>query len=483
MDHLDSTRQVGGFPLNFASASEAAESVDTQRLECLRSEIDSVYFLMYDGWRDEMESNRWHYARRWSRHLPVTLLQPRQRMPRRQNASLVSGIDNCEVLPILRPRGETAYPLLGLVQTAQVMEHMAKRGHERPMLWSYSPWLAGLYAAMPAAARVYHASENHFDFEGMPELFYRAAEAALRVSDLVLAVSEGVADGVRSRVPEAKVAVVENGCDTKIYHPSGSGNAEIASTRAGFSRVAVFAGNINDRVDFELVERAAASNDTTLVLLVGPVGSLDERDAEIWRRVVAFANVRHLGRMSPEQLAALYRSTDFGFIPYRRKNWIVRNGFPLKTLEMAATGLPVVASHMQPIVGLASAIAVAEDDQRFLDCFASLSRSALTDHERLELIEVAKANDYDRKFEEVVTHMAVSIPAGRAVHTRLDNLMLDLGYEPWSVSCSKIFNRFRTSPGLACSVIYDRLSETSPAWTRQLVPAWLKNQVRNYRVE
>jgi glycosyltransferase involved in cell wall biosynthesis len=462
---------------------DSAKVAETPPLERIRSEIDSVYFLMYDGWRDELESNRAHYARRWARHLPVTLLQPRQRMPRRQEAVPATGIDNCEVLPILRPRGETAYPLSGLVQTAQLMEHMAKRGHERPLLWSYSPWLAGLYATVPAVARVYHASENHFDFEGMPELFYRELEAALRVSDLVIAVSEGVADGIRSRVPEAKLAVVTNGCDTKVYSPSGSGNHEIGATRTAFGRVAVFAGNINGRVDFDLVERAAASNETTLVVLAGPVGPLDPQDAEIWRRVVGLRNVRHLGRMTADELAALYRSADLGFIPYRRKNWIVRNGFPLKTLEMAATGLPVVASHMQPIVGLASAIAVADDGREFLDSFASLSRSALTDEEGLELLEVAAANDYDRKFEEIAARVIDSIPAGGAVHTRLDDLMLDLGYEPWSASCSKIFDRVRTSPGIAFSVLYDRLAETLPDSTGRLVPGWLKDRVRNARVE
>jgi glycosyltransferase involved in cell wall biosynthesis len=472
-----------GFPLNVASAGQAAESVYELRLEELRSKIDSVYFLMYDGWDTELESNRTHYARRWARHLPVTLLQPRQRRPRRQNAGPATGIDNCEVLPVQQSRGETAYPLLGLVQAAQVMEHMAKRGHRRPLLWSYSPWLAGVYAAVPAVARVYHASESHFDFEGMPDLFYRELEAALRVSDLVIPVSSGVAEGIRSRIPDARLAVVTNGCDTSCYRPSGSGSTEIPAMGAEFDRVAVFAGNINGRLDFELLERMAASNDSTLVVLVGPVAPLDALDAEIWRRVVGLPNVRHLGSRTAEELAALYRSADIGFIPYRRKDWIVRNGFPLKTLEMAATGLPVVASNMRPIVGLASAIAVAEDDQRFLDFFASLSRSALTDEERLELLEVAEANDYDRKFEEIVTCVAESVPASGAARTRLDDLMLDLGFEPWAESCKRICNRFRASPGLAFSVIYDKLSETLPASTRQLIPEWLKRQVRNFRVE
>jgi glycosyltransferase involved in cell wall biosynthesis len=438
---------------------------------------------MYDGWREELESNRRHYARRWARHLPVTLLQPRQRIPRRQKAVAAGGIDNCEVLPVLQPRGERDYPLPGLVQAAQVLEHMARRGHTRPLLWSYNPWLAALYAALPAVVRVYHASENHFDFEGMPELFYRELEAALGVSDLVIPVSSGVAQGISSRVPGAKLAVVTNGCDTAHYSPSGSEHVEIAAARAGFGRVAVFAGNINSRVDFDLVERAAASNDATLVVFAGPVGPLSERDAEIWARVLGLPNVRHLGRMAPEELADLYRAADLGFIPYRQVDWIVRNGFPLKTLEMAATGLPVVASHMEPIIGLASAIVVADDDNGFLQSFASLSRAALREEEKVELLEVAAANDYDRKFEQVVAYVTSAIPGKGTPHTRLDDLMLDLGYEPWSASCIRIFNRFRSSPATAFSLVYDRLAEASPAWIHDLVPAWVKKQVRNGRLD
>jgi glycosyltransferase involved in cell wall biosynthesis len=442
--------------------------------------IDSVYFLILGDLHEELESNRWHYARRWARHVPVTLLQPRQRLPRRRDARAVAAIDNCEVLPVMQTGEATAYPLRGLVQAAQVMEHMAKRGHSRPLLWCYNPLLAALYAAVPAVARVYHASENYFDFEQLPDFYHREFEAALRVSDLVIAVSSGVADGIRSRVPEARLEVVTNGCDVSHYQPTGSTNATIAAARDGFERVAVFAGNINSRVDFELVEQAAASNDSTLIVLAGPVSSLDSQDAESWGRVRGLKNVRHLERMAPTELAALYRSSDLGFIPYRRENWIVRNGFPLKTLEMAATGLPVVASEMKPIVGLASAIAVAEDDEQFLQSFASLSRSTITNEERLELLEVATANDYDRKFEHVVASVAGSRPADRGVHTRLDDLMLNLGYEPWRASCTRIFDRVTAFPVLAFAFVYAKLAAILPTRVRQLVPGRLRDKFATF---
>jgi glycosyltransferase involved in cell wall biosynthesis len=459
-----------------------AERADSSRLERLRTEIDSVYFLISDGWQKELESNRWHYARRWARHLPVTLVQPQQRLPRHQDARAATAIDNCEVLPVLQTRGAATYPLPGFVQAAQLMEHLAERGHSRPLLWCYNPLLAALYAAVPAVMRVYHATENYFDYEGLPSYFELEFEMALQISDLVIAVSSGVAEAIRSRVPEASVEVVTNGCDVSHYQPTGRTSAIISAARDGFERVAVFAGNINSRVDFDLVERTAASNESTLIVLVGPVSPLDGYDAKSWRRLRGSKNIRHLERMAPEELASLYRSCDLGFIPYRRERRIVRNGFPLKTLEMAATGLPVVASHMKPIAGLASAIAVAENDSAFLDSFASLSRSTLTSEERLELLRVAAANDYDLKFEQVVRHVTDSIPEGRGTTTRIDRLLANLGDDSWQASCRRLFSLAKPSLLWRAGALlaYDGFTSLVPTNARRrLVPSSLRSWARS----
>lgn len=458
----------------------ALVAADRTPLERLQGTIDSVYFLMYDGWERELESNRWHFARRWARQLPVTLLQPRQPFARAAGPVASAEIDNCEILPIARSAFTGAYQVRGLAQAAQVMEHMRERGHVRPLLWCYNPGLAPLYAAVPAAARVYHASENHFDFEGVPELFHLEVEATVRISDLVVAVSSGVADGIRSRVPDARLQVVTNGCDVAHYQPTGPGSPEISALREGYGRVAVFGGNINGRIDFDLTARAAAESSDTLLVFVGPVGSLEERDLDAWRRICELPNVRHLGRMAPTDLAAVYRSADLGFIPYRRDPWLVRNGFPLKTLEMAATGLPVVASRMEPIVGLASAVSVAEDDEGFLRAFSSRSRATLSDGDRTELLEVAAASDYDRKFEEVVGHLVAALPAEGRVETRLDALVAALGHDSWRASCTRIAQLGRP-PVLWRGLLlaYERLAEVIPDETRHLlIPSAVRRWAR-----
>jgi hypothetical protein len=137
---------------------------------------------------------------------------------------------------------------------------------------------------------------------------------------------------------------------------------------------------------------------------------------------------------------------------------------------------------MQPIVGLAAAIVVAEEDEQFLDSFSSLSRGAIGEEQRLELLEAAAANDYDRKFEQVVAGVASSIPADRKARTKLDDLMLVLGHDPWRASCTRIFDRFKASPLRPLAFAYGMLSPSRPAWSRRLVPAALRDRLRNRSV-
>jgi hypothetical protein len=83
----------------------------------------------------------------------------------------------------------------------------------------------------------------------------------------------------------------------------------------------------------------------------------------------------------------------------------MENGFPLKTLEMAATGLPVVSTMLKPLLGLARGIAVTSDHAEFIDGVAA-SRAGLSRQDRTELIEVARRNDYDVKFDSVLELVA-----------------------------------------------------------------------------
>ena len=49
-----------------------------------RVAADAIVFLIWPGWKTELRANRWHYASRWARHLPVILVQPVDGLPPRR---------------------------------------------------------------------------------------------------------------------------------------------------------------------------------------------------------------------------------------------------------------------------------------------------------------------------------------------------------------------------------------------------------------
>jgi glycosyltransferase involved in cell wall biosynthesis len=384
---------------------------------------DVVYFLMSPGWERELRSNRWHYARRWAQLLPVVLVQPtEQRATRPLAVGKERRIGNCDVLQVQAGNDGRSYLEDALVQVGQVTTDMRLRGRRRALLWCYNPMLAGLYAAFPAVGRVFHATENYFDFDNVSRLFLDCLRIAIQISDLTVAVSNGVAAGCRKNVPPARIEVVTNGCDYREYSRYRP-DPRLAIIARDWKRVAIYAGNINARLDFILLERCVALNPKTLYVFVGPVRGLDAADAGMWERLLAKPNVRHFEERDPEDLPGLYGAADVGIVPYKQTRMLVENGFPLKVLEMCATGLPVVATLMKPIVDLTQGLAVARDHDEFLKELSTTSRERLTEVEKQEMKRICEHHDYDRKFETVLSILGETGSTAAPETTRFDAIV------------------------------------------------------------
>lgn len=348
---------------------------------------DVVYFLMFGGWAKELRGNRWHYAVRWARSHDVVLVQPGHR--KRRDVVTEERIPRCRILE-----------LSALTPVGDLLADVAERGYRAPVLWAYNPQLLSVYAATPAIARVFHATENFYDFPGIDARFLERLEVSVAISDLTVAVSEGVAAALRARVAGAPVAVVTNGCDYRTY-ATPTPDRELLAARGGRERVAVYAGNINGRLDYDLLARCAALHPSTLFALYGPVNDLDREQQAAWKGFLGLPNVRHFGAVDPERLPGIYGAADVGLIPYVQTPVIVQNGFPLKALEMCAAGLPVVSTFMRPLAGLTSGIAVTETVEEFSNALAASARSSLTSETRASMAAVCRANDYDVKFQAV----------------------------------------------------------------------------------
>lgn len=427
--------------------------------------VDSVYFLPFPDWEKELRSNRWHYATRWARLKPVIMLNPVLAGGSARSVG-ISGMPN---LRVLRIRSLTQRKLLAArqIQLGQVLLDIAEHGFSAPLLWAYNPDLSHVFAAVPAVARVYHATEAFFDMPRVAPRFVRRLSAMIGISDVTVAVSDGVADGVRRHVQGAEVVTVTNGCDYRHYSDRKP-DAELTSRGHGFERVAVYAGNVNDRLDFGLLNRLADEHHEVLFAAYGPVGPLTDGDARQWHAFVRRPNVTATGAVDPDRLRDIYAAADIGLIPYRQDPWLVENGLPLKALEMAATGLPVVSSLMNSLRGFAKALVVTSTSDEFLSAFERTGRSRLTAAESRELFAVSSANDYDVKFGQALAAIESHVDSSRAI-TRVDRLIELLG--PDWIDDEQRFARWL---GMSAQ---NRMLEWSLSSAARLVPASVKRRI------
>jgi glycosyltransferase involved in cell wall biosynthesis len=425
------------FDFMMSGAAPLSQFVSKDVLDSsLASKLDSVYFFMWPGWRNELESNRWHWSKRWSQRLPVVLIQPELPFGKAARSEPERRLRNVELLSINRHAKDSDWLAVGLKQVGQIACHMAARSHKRPLFWCYNPHLTVPYVLLPACARVFHATENYFDFSETGEHWLNLYRAAIEAANITICCSSGVAESLSKHTEAKNLLTLPNGCDFfKYSRPAsaqGKWQSKLGKWQHSNERLAIFAGNINNRLDFELIESLVAGFPTVGFVFAGPVhfDHLSGAQRTKWARLLRAKNFLALGRIAPEDLPAIYWRCDVGLIPYVNNDpLIVENGFPLKALEMAAAGLPVVSTLMKPLQAVSGAVTVVTNAEAFRAAVATHSRAARTDHEQGSIEQICRAYDYDVLFERMLEAVKPHLGGGECRLADLSGLIERVGVQ------------------------------------------------------
>lgn len=383
--------------------------------------------LTFSDWASEMRSNRYHYATRFARELPVLFVQPDATGP--ASCATPSGTQGVEILHVAQHSARA--------QVDQISLALRERGILRPLFWVYNFRFIEVVRSIFSGGVVFHATEDYFskEFMTLSDVDHRRLVGVLGRADAVIAVSQGVAENFRRQVcdPE-RVVVVENGCDFPFW------NSVRQAMPPGGPPVAVYQGGISRKIDFGLVRELTEALPSWRFEFYGRVFA-ESAHAEwitVWERLLELPNVTYGGCLRPEVLRSHVSRATVGLIPFVSNDWIERRSFPLKAFEYAACGIPIVTTRIEALEQFRSSFRVAcgvEEWVRELRAAAEdRGNQKITDG----LVSLAAHQDYDKRFEIAVRQIEALIQRRKTRTSEAERLCILVLYDPNSAHVAAI---------------------------------------------
>jgi hypothetical protein len=162
-----------------------------------------------------------------------------------------------------------------------------------------------------------------------------------------------------------------------------------------------YVGNLGDRLDWQLIsEVVQASPNVTFVF----VGGLDEQVMieqgnwqSIRKRVLSFANVRHIGKVSPDQVANYYWTFAINWIPYVVTHPFNQASCPTKIMDGVASGHPILSTDVPECRLYPDWIKIFHSARSCIDLIAELLvlPKPIAYNNRLKQLEFAKKNTWE----------------------------------------------------------------------------------------
>ena len=237
----------------------------------------------------------------------------------------------------------------------RILPALVRRAADRlrlrnPILWAYVPQAEALLDVLAPARVVYHCVDDIAAQKGVDAASFRAAEERFaRRADLVLASAPALAERMRTLSP--RVLYAPNVADTELFATAldpGPVDAELAALPE--PRI-VFTGAVTGtKLDLALLGELARARPEWSIALVGPIGLGDPGTDP--SALAALPNVHLLGARRYAELPAVLRGAAAAIIPYAI-NELTASVFPMKVYEYLAAGLPVVATPLPALSGVA----------------------------------------------------------------------------------------------------------------------------------
>jgi glycosyltransferase involved in cell wall biosynthesis len=271
-------------------------------------------------------------------------------------------------------------------------------GSEKPIFWIYLPTWTVLECVrrIPHQLLVYNSIDAlDASPDGVSRNYAIAESEILKRANLVLTTSETL---YQEKLPyNNNTHWVPSGVDESWFDACDPADEviDLMGPRIGFF------GAIDHRLDLDLIIALARKHEDWAFVLIGAVRG----DVSILRNE---KNIHFLGPKPHSELVRYVSGLDVVFLPYVLDDF-TRHIQPAKLYECLAVGKPVVATRLPSLEPLDGFVRLAEGIEAF---DRALTDAVAEDKPEIqeERREVARANSWERRYQEILTLMKDAMP-------------------------------------------------------------------------
>lgn len=221
-----------------------------------------------------------------------------------------------------------------------------KLGCRRPILYIWHPTFARMVGKFGESVVCYHVYDDFYGYKGgSPEdrkLIRELDESVLARADVVFAASRKLFSDLLKK--HSNVHLVPNGVDFGLFASAASDVRIPLDLQAVRGPRIGYVGNINIKVDLQLLADIAVARPDWSIVLIGPVNA----PGKGMERCMRLQNVHFLGPKHYQHTPQYVAGLDVCIMPYVLDGWVL-SGYPLKMHEYLAAGKPVVSSDLDSV--------------------------------------------------------------------------------------------------------------------------------------
>ncbi|MFZ3453862.1 glycosyltransferase [Arthrobacter sp. 7Tela_A1] len=299
----------------------------------------------------------------------------------------------------------------------------------------------------------------------------RCMRRNLSDADLIAAVTPDLAERLQQLQPGVPVLHLPNGCVPLAAPPDGRRR-----------KAAVLLGQLNERLDFSILEALASAGIELKV-----IGPRTERDPAVSARldtILAGDNVNWEPEIPAAAVPDRLSTASAGITPYADTPFN-RASFPLKTLDYLSAGLPVVATDLPAARWLNTGHVLTEGTtEGFVAAVTRVLEEAPARDQIAERQDVARAHSWDARARQLLAAVDAPAPVWDGDHFLITRFNLPTpgpeslvrARDGWLRERAELFERY-CLPSVAAQ------TQTAFRWVIYFdpeSPGWLKDRIREW---